>query len=344
MLNLRNPYFFLATCFFFLFLNSSCFALQLSEMLKLSGITDQKTIDCLHSYSKKEKHKAIAIDPISLNWRSYWSQRSKQKAVAMTLKSPNVLLFAADSDYVWSENVKSYLHGDLYKGRMLLEQGNYEGALSKFNNCLSAEYVDWNIYYNLGLLYVELGDYDNAINNFLKVLTHNEDQLESINQLFELYLITNRPDLAKPFMSKVNNKSSLFKYMKYLYFAAINDFKSASDSIGKTPTVGMTIKENDKGIEVVRVMPNCPAALAGLQKGDRIIAYNGGDVKGMSTSQFVDVIKSVKLGSTTSLLFVRDSKIYQSQIISGITYNYLEDSKLLKPTKLISDNQTNGTK
>ena len=68
--------------------------------------------------------------------------------------------------------------------------------------------------------------------------------------------------------------------------------------------VGMTILTQEEGFEVTRVEPNGPAAEAGVEAGDVIIAVNGANVVGLTAAAVSPLVKGVA-GTTVDITFLR---------------------------------------
>ena len=68
--------------------------------------------------------------------------------------------------------------------------------------------------------------------------------------------------------------------------------------------VGMTIRTLEGGFEVIRVEPTGPAAEAGVQPGDMVVAVFGQRVAGMSASDVSAMVKG-EAGTTVDMTFAR---------------------------------------
>ena len=68
--------------------------------------------------------------------------------------------------------------------------------------------------------------------------------------------------------------------------------------------VGMTIRALDEGFEVIQVEPTGPAAEAGVQAGDVVVAVFGQPVAGMTASDLSAQVKG-EAGTTVELTFAR---------------------------------------
>ena len=94
--------------------------------------------------------------------------------------------------------------------------------------------------------------------------------------------------------------------------------------------IGVEIKPHDSGVLVVKALPGGPAARAGLQKDDVIVAINGRNLKGQTLEYAVDQITG-PLGSSLTLTIVRDGRQLptMTMVRSRVTINSVSEYKLL---------------
>lgn len=73
--------------------------------------------------------------------------------------------------------------------------------------------------------------------------------------------------------------------------------------------IGVTINQTDQNtpIEVVDVIPNTPAAKAGVKKGDKILKVNGEDVTRLTTSEVADRVRGPE-GTPVTIVFDRQGQ------------------------------------
>ncbi|HSB18282.1 MAG TPA: PDZ domain-containing protein [Bryobacteraceae bacterium] len=64
--------------------------------------------------------------------------------------------------------------------------------------------------------------------------------------------------------------------------------------------------DEERGVEVTKVVPDSPAAKAGMKTGDIVLEYNGQKVVG--TEQFVRLVRETPIGRNVRLLLSRDGK------------------------------------
>lgn len=90
-----------------------------------------------------------------------------------------------------------------------------------------------------------------------------------------------------------------------------------------TPQVKEQLKQNKKvnldsqeGVLIVRVVPNSPAALAGLQPGDILFRIDQQDVT--TSSQVQKIVESRKAGDTLTLHLLRDGQTLQVPVTLGV--------------------------
>lgn len=71
--------------------------------------------------------------------------------------------------------------------------------------------------------------------------------------------------------------------------------------------IGVTLKIDESGVSVSSVMPETPAARAGLRDGDRIVAADGATLGGMPSPDVLDKLRG-PIDSTIKLVIDRDGK------------------------------------
>jgi carboxyl-terminal processing protease len=76
---------------------------------------------------------------------------------------------------------------------------------------------------------------------------------------------------------------------------------------GSFQGVGLNVAKDRAGLRVLQVFSGGPAAKAGIQRGDRIVAVNGHSLKGHSSDDATNMIKGPS-GTSVRLTIVRDGK------------------------------------
>lgn len=73
--------------------------------------------------------------------------------------------------------------------------------------------------------------------------------------------------------------------------------------------VGITIavREDGQGVDILEITPDGPAQTAGVLAGDRLVAVDGTDILGMSTTEVGTLVKG-KEGTTVTLTLIRQEK------------------------------------
>ena len=94
--------------------------------------------------------------------------------------------------------------------------------------------------------------------------------------------------------------------------------------------IGVEIKPHDSGVLVVKALPGGPAARAGLQADDVVVAINGRDLQGQTLEYAVDQITG-PLGSSLTLTVVRNGRQLPAMTLvrSRVTINSVSEYKLL---------------
>ena len=80
------------------------------------------------------------------------------------------------------------------------------------------------------------------------------------------------------------------------------------------PYLGVTFTEHEGGVLITRVIPDSPAAEAGLQAGDVITAVDG---DGVTRESFADVISSHAIGDTLEFAVLRGEEALELEVVLG---------------------------
>jgi C-terminal processing protease CtpA/Prc len=117
-----------------------------------------------------------------------------------------------------------------------------------------------------------------------------------------------------------------FSLAAAVLFAATLSFATDSESFGG---LGITILPSAQGVEVVGVIPNGPADLAGIQKGDQVTAVNGTPLNGSFDARR-DQLRG-EVGSEAQLTVLRDGQSLEANLtrialsVRPITQNAVQD-------------------
>ncbi|GEM_PF-4260435 len=124
---------------------------------------------------------------------------------------------------------------------------------------------------------------------------------------------------------------------KFLSFAAIaaivaaisvsavmaQDAEATAEPDTETPTetvtvrawIGARVANTDSGVTIVRIHPESPAALAELQEGDLITAFNGTEVS--TAAELVELVSATAPEDTVTLDIVRDDEALTVELTLG---------------------------
>jgi S1-C subfamily serine protease len=100
----------------------------------------------------------------------------------------------------------------------------------------------------------------------------------------------------------------------YLGIQMVELSPEVKENINANPNSGLMVYE-DKGILVVRVMPNSPADRAGLRSGDVIRGIDGKNVE--SANEVQDAVASVEVGETLTLEIRRNGESQSLEVRTG---------------------------
>lgn len=96
---------------------------------------------------------------------------------------------------------------------------------------------------------------------------------------------------------------SLDRYTRYASASDAAEDRADRDGFGG---VGITISvAEDDGVDILNVLPDTPAAVAGLLTGDRIVAVDGESVIGLGVREVVSKLRG-QIGSRVSISVLRD--------------------------------------
>ena len=110
----------------------------------------------------------------------------------------------------------------------------------------------------------------------------------------------------------------VYPYDGFVHLAN-GDFKKARLAFNKKRLIGTEIRNDPRGIAIISVHRNTPAAVAGLKTNDIIIKFNDNGLQSESPQAFVAMMQECRWGETVPIIFQRGDEIHQSDIIVGIT-------------------------
>lgn len=102
---------------------------------------------------------------------------------------------------------------------------------------------------------------------------------------------------------------------KYTAYMNANEMKSLQETTeGEFEGIGVEIEVYNDYIRVVSPIDNSPAYKGGLQTGDMIIAVNGTDIKGKSTSETAKIVRGKK-GTSVTLTISRNGSTFDVTLV-----------------------------
>ena len=183
----------------------------------------------------------------------------------------------------------------------------------------------------------ELSSYQNAVDKVSSNLEGIEDLFKEISILFEMNYIydVNYDELIKNIIKDYAAETG----DRYAYYYTAEEWANEID-VGKGNSCGIGIyiaarfQDNlqniDGGLFVTHVMEDGPADLAGLKKGDHIVAVNGTVLDGMLYDDALDLTAGEK-GTTVILTIVRDDTEIEIPVvrdqykIQTVLYDIIEE-------------------
>ena len=203
--------------------------------------------------------------------------------------------------------------------RCYFMKNDYENSIYYLRRALEKNPENGVTYKLLGKNYLMQKKYDQAIENF-KIANQFSQQPDNYEGLVQAYLAKRQYEDSLFFFKRYADLKGkdVYPYDGFVYLAN-GDFTKAKLVFNEKKLVGMEIKSDSKGIGVISVHKNTPAAVAGIKTNDIIVKFNGNRLEGESPQEFVAMIRKCRWGDTVPIVFQRGGEIRQSGITIGIT-------------------------
>jgi carboxyl-terminal processing protease len=159
------------------------------------------------------------------------------------------------------------------------------------------------------------GWFGNAYVNQANYIPADDVNQHIINQAYteitKNYVFTSSIDKQKIAYAAINAMVDTLNDSGHSRFETPEQYKNEASQLNNDKIIGIGIYlggGGDKPLTITAVMPNSPAAKAGLKSGDQIAAVNGTTTKGLTLEQAQPLIKGDgKEGSSVTLTIVRPS-------------------------------------
>ena len=201
--------------------------------------------------------------------------------------------------------------------------GRYQDAIVQFKEANRLK-EDRSNFYWLGQSYINLGRYEDAIVQF-KEANRLEEDWSSYERLGRCYAALSQFDSAEKVLSralelaKEQSQQSSIKLILADCHIKRGDYKTAYEVLGKRPTLGVAIRDDKHGLIVDEAWKGWPADLAGVKKGDLLIAFNDISLKGKTTQEFVtNILPKTPFRSLANVKLQRENSTKEVQITVGI--------------------------
>jgi tetratricopeptide (TPR) repeat protein len=304
-------------------LPTDAMSMDFEEMVSRSGVTDEKVKKGLKKYLGKRNQKAFAVNPITMKsyaWASW--RRQKKTAKQWIAFRPWYLLFAENREYVWDEEYPRYMASSVGQGRKLRYEGDYEGAIPKFEDALKDDTDLWYKYGLLGDVYFMVGEAEKAHESFKRSIELRKKHNGFMHRFGEVQLALGDVDGAREsseIIEKMEGMSGLREHLEFGCFLVEGKYAEAAQVYGEEPKVGMRLDDVAQGIALVTVFKNSPPYFAGLRVGDVLISLNGRSMVGADMKAYGEVSKSIPAGAVVKARFLRDGKEYSTQYVRDVT-------------------------
>ncbi len=136
-----------------------------------------------------------------------------------------------------------------------------------------------------------------------------KDELGKIACIFEIaQFLTETHKLKKPRNSIVETLSVMISSLDpYSRLLSEEDYKELKEGTeGEFGGLGIIVGSRDSLVTVMKLLPNSPAARAGVHPFDNILSVNGQATFGLSLEELVKVMRGLP-GSSTTLTFLREN-------------------------------------
>jgi len=160
------------------------------------------------------------------------------------------------------------------------------------------------------------GWFGNAFVNQANYIPANDVNQHIINQAYteinKNYVFASAVDKQKMAYAAINAMVDTLNDSGHSRFETPEEYKNEAGQLNNDKIIGIGVYlggGGDKPLTITAIMPDSPAAKAGLKAGDQITAVNGTALKGLTIEQIRPLIKGDgKEGSSVTLTILRPSE------------------------------------
>lgn len=315
---------------------------EIGQIIAKSGVVDSNTKEVISKYFKKKKNKGFALDPFDdTNYYYRWGHWDIKDMKERTFSGRSRAIFAVNDEFVWVEERERYLNSPLGKGRQAYLDGQFSEAANFFQQSLREDGPDWYVFNRLAWACLSAGDYAASIENFKKCLAMKVGDYSRLG-LAEAYILNGQPDMAMIELKKVSSSKNSGERTEYyvilaMCHAAQGEYGKAVSALSPLTSIGLEFVRADEGFKVIKIFPGSPAEFAALKVGDILIEYNGNLLKEKNLGILSRYIGDEKTGAVLKVTYMRNGKMYVSEIVNSYTANLPQDAANLKTSIPLGD-------
>ena len=211
-------------------------------------------------------------------------------------------------------------------GQCQLRLRNYDEAIAAFRKSNSIKETSQNY---VGIGWADFGKkkFAEALKSFEKAATMDPAEVATLYEANARIQHENgQLEMAIEFMTKAVDSASNERTKATLkndlvdFYLENGDYQKASYLMGKKNWIGATLSKGALGFNIVRVIKNGPADLAGIRPGDVFVEFEGQPLADVELNRFVkEMIGGSLFGGTVKLKIERQGQYLEKDVVVGIS-------------------------